>query len=719
MKKLLRITAIVSIILMTTMLTAHIVDAAPQIKRPYEIIEATIDGGNPVTIDPAACYDTASGELLFNMYDTLIFFNGEHLDQYLPSLATSWTIENITGTTSPEGLNWYFRYTFKIRTGVKFWDGSTVTPADIEYDFERMMVTDYGGGPQWMFFEPLLNGAAANFINQQDYNLSLTSDVITVGKMIDHSVESNATHVWLNLAFPGAYGPLLQILGQPWASIYPKAWANGLGRATNWPGDWGDYTGWKTYWNPATPPFDDPTPVAMGSGPFMFETWDNTLKQWSVNRNTNYWRGWPADYPALAGASPKGYINHFVCTWAYDWASRQTLFMNGDVDYCAVPRANMNEVLGKPGIRCMYPLPNLAVDAIFYEEKISKSSPYGTINDAGVFTEGGIPTDFFGNPTWGVYCRKAVSSVFDYKSYIQAAYLGEASTPATAVIPGLAYYDSSIKGYTYNTTFATEMFKKVPGLWDTGFTMPLAYNSGNIPRQTAANLIKAGVEALNPKFHVTVQVLSWGGYSANWRAGYLPAFLVGWLLDYPDPHDFTSPFYYSIGSAYAAPSHYSNPVMDALVLKGVATPDGPERAAIYTQIQQLAIDDCPNVPIAQAIGRHFERDWIVGWYYNLGYSGAFLYNVWKWYYVPQAGFGSVTDAGYSSNLPADVNYDGKVNIQDIAAVAGSFGASYGPPINARWTFRADIDNNRNINIVDITAVARQWQKTSAVWVPPT
>jgi ABC-type transport system substrate-binding protein len=260
----------------------------------------------------------------------LISLNAEHLDQYLPNLATSWTSQNITGTTSPEGLAWYYRYTFQIRTGVKYWDGSIVTPEDIEYCYERMMATDYSGGPQWMFFEPLLNGAAANYINNTEYDLTLQSDAILCGKMIDHSVESNATHVWFNVAFPGAYGPWIQILSQPWASVYSKAWANSLGRATNWDGVWGDYTEWVTHWNPAVPPFDDPTPVAMGSGPFKFETWDNTLKQVSLNRYVEYWQGWPADYPKQGASSPKGYVDHFVVTWAYDWAARQTMIKKGE-----------------------------------------------------------------------------------------------------------------------------------------------------------------------------------------------------------------------------------------------------------------------------------------------------------------------------------------------------------------------------------------------------
>jgi len=70
-------------------------DIKNAIQNPYELTIATIEGGNPETVDPAWCYDTASAELIMNVYDTLITFDGEHMERYLPSIATEWTIENI------------------------------------------------------------------------------------------------------------------------------------------------------------------------------------------------------------------------------------------------------------------------------------------------------------------------------------------------------------------------------------------------------------------------------------------------------------------------------------------------------------------------------------------------------------------------------------------------------------------------------------------------
>jgi peptide/nickel transport system substrate-binding protein len=717
-----------SLLLTMTLMESLTVAAPPPIKNPYELKIATIEGGNPETVDPAWCYDTASAELIFNVYDTLITFDGERMDSYLPSLATEWTIvKHDPPLVSPEGLNWTYTYYFKIRTGVKFSDGTPLTPEDVEYSFERALVQDRHSGPTWMFYEPLLNTWGALGLLSEEYGGEGIYDVVTVGKMIDHAVESNETHVWFNLAFPGAYSPFMQILCQSWSSILSKKWIREyvigtLGRP-DWDGEWGDYTSWIYYHDPEVSPLDEPFPVMMGTGPYKLETLSYTDCYWTVVRNENYWRGWPADFPLIAGSKPAGWVERITVTWKYVWETRREMFLAGDVDMCAVPRMNIPEMyedfekgILKAGLRCIYPLPTLAVDGLFFMFDIDPATPYGKINDYGVFSEDGIPRDFFGNPEWGIHVRKAFAYAFDYETFLQMAYLGEAIHPATAIIPGLPYYDPTIEGYKYNLTKAEEEFKKVPGLWETGFTITILYNTGNIPRQYAAQLLEKALESLNPKFHVEVHSVDWKPYLRACLYHQTPVFIIGWLADYPDPHNFAYAFYYSAG-AFAIWQKYENPEIDELIERGIATPDGPERAEIYRQIQLLAIEDCPSITLDQAIGRHFERDWVVGWYYNPIYPGVYSYNIWKWYYVPHAALDKTAQPA-SNNLPYDVNYDGKIDIKDISIVAKAFGSSPGPPIHPRWNFRADVNNDRKVDIEDLVAVAKFFGMSSNTWSPP-
>jgi peptide/nickel transport system substrate-binding protein len=705
------------------------VRAAPPITDKMHLKIATIEGGNPETVDPAWCYDTASAELIFNVYDTLITFDGEHMDKYLPSIATEWSIvENDPPIQSPlhAELKYYYTYYFKIRTGVKFSDGTPLTTEDVEYSFERAMVQDRDSGPTWMFYEPLLNTWGALGLEEPPYNLNLstTEGVKLAGQFIDAAVESNNTHVWFNLAFPGAYAPFMQILCQSWASILSKTWINSyvigeLGRP-DWNGDWGDYTGWIDYHMPEVSPLDDPSPVMMGSGPFILEVLSYTDSYWTIVRNANYWRGWPADFPKLGISVPAGWFNRVTVSWKDAWEIRREKFLAGDVDICAVPRMNIPELYKnvttgelRDGIRCIYPLPVLAVDGLFFTFNITTATPYGNVYPSG-FYEDGIPADFFGNSTWGVYVRKAFAYAFDYNRFLQEAYLGEAVTPATAIIPGLSYYDPMVQGYNLNLTKAEEFFKMVPGLWETGFKMTILYNSGNIPRQRAAEILKQNIESLNTKFHIEVSAVDWRSYLRACLNHQVSLFIIGWLADYPDPHNFAFAFYYSHG-AFGAWQLYYNPAMDELVDQGIATPEGPERAQIYHDIQVLAIEDCPSVTIDQAIGRHWERDWVAGWYYNPIYPGVYAYNLWKWYYQPHTALDSTPTYPLSNYLPGDVNYDGKVDAKDIGVVSKAFGSSPGPPIHARWFYRADVNNDRKVDASDLATVCRLYGKTGPVW----
>jgi peptide/nickel transport system substrate-binding protein len=707
---------LLTLLLLFSPLLPCVLAAPPAIQRQMEIVEATIEGGSIATVDPAASYDTSSGELLMNMYDTLVFFDGEHVDGYLPQLADNWTVENITGTTSPDGLSWYFRYTFHIRPNVRFWDGNTLTSEDVEYCFERGMVLEPGDNPQWMLYEPLLNTWGALGLNTTALEGNSTEQA-RVGTIINHSVESNSTHVWFNLAFPGAYAPFMQILSQQWSSIYSKAWALGLGRATNWDGDWADWFGhWLSMRDYALPPFDDPTPVAMGTGPFVFEELNNSLHRWSVLRNHDYWRGWPLDWPGFGSSKPAGYIEHFVVTWAYDWNARSTMFLNGEVDICAVPTQYRDSVIGQPGIRCTYPLPSLSVTALLYQFNINATSPYGQILPPGTFSESGVPSDFFGNASWGLHVRKAFSYAIDYEAYLDIGwYFGDLSHPPTAILPVLPHYSPSVSGYYFDLNKTAEELHQVPGLWDRGFTLQFLYAASSSPSQEPYQQMSQAINSLNPKFHCSAVMLNWASFMAANSAKQLPAFKVGWLADYPDPHNFAYAYYYSYGY-YAKRQGYSNPVMDALIDQGISQSDYQERDATYASIQQLVIDDCPSTALYTASGRHFERTWVCGWYYNPTCPGVYAANLWKGYYTPHAQLDTVN--GTMANLlPYDVNYDGKINMVDIGTAAVCFGAVYGPPISPRWIYRCDFNNDRKIDMKDIAGVAKNFGKTSTAWSP--
>ena len=84
----------------------------------------TIFGSDPPTLDPAVMGDTSSAEYVVEIFSGLATLNQQL--QIVPDIAESWTI-------SQDGKT----YTFKIRNGVTFHDGKSVTANDFKFSLER------------------------------------------------------------------------------------------------------------------------------------------------------------------------------------------------------------------------------------------------------------------------------------------------------------------------------------------------------------------------------------------------------------------------------------------------------------------------------------------------------------------------------------------------------------------------------------------------------
>jgi len=119
----------------------------------------------------------------------------------------------------------------------------------------------------------------------------------------------------------------------------------------------------------------------------------------------------------------------------------------------------------------------------------------------------------------------------------------------------------------------------------------------------------------------------------------MPVFQIGWLADFADADNWARPYMYSLGdfSYYQhveADPNYNATHVDNLIDEGIRTPDGPEREAIYKELQRLYHDLAPSLPTVQALGRRWQRYWVQGWYYNALYPGMYFYHMWKGYTPP-------------------------------------------------------------------------------------
>jgi peptide/nickel transport system substrate-binding protein len=87
----------------------------------------------PATLDPLSPKDTAdSRSILFNVFEGLVKPDTE--GRLLPCLAESWTIEQAGRV-----------YNFAIREGVRFHDGTIVSPSDVKFSLDTALAANFEG----------------------------------------------------------------------------------------------------------------------------------------------------------------------------------------------------------------------------------------------------------------------------------------------------------------------------------------------------------------------------------------------------------------------------------------------------------------------------------------------------------------------------------------------------------------------------------------------
>lgn len=545
-------------------------------------------------LDPAHASSFTSAEVFANVYEPLIFFDGEKTDQFVPRLATSWEI-------SPDGLN----YTFRIRQDVKFHNNETLTPEDVEYSLERIFVINYAT-PGWLFYEAFFNCS-----NREDYTGFFNGSWQQIGD----AITENGTCVQLHLISP--YPPLMQILAQPWASILCKNWSVQIG---DWPGTWDNWTAYS-YPNTRRTAIDNQTSnppgphtnAMCGTGPYMFD-YNQGGVEWQLIRFDDYWGGWPAK-----GSSRS--LKRVTGKTITDWEKRKERFLDGQLDHLQVMDAATDEVLGQPGVRSIYPLQKLNCFSLFFSFDISTSSEYMGVPGGlprGTLDESGIPPDFFTD----VDLRKGFAYAFNYSQLITEALHGEASQPATPIVSGIPYRNPSQEKYGINLTRASGFFLSAWGgqLWSTGFNFTICYGNGNTLIQKAmqktCEIVKANVESLNPRFHIQIRPVEWADYLNSMFDFSLPIFTYDWgYPEFVDPHDYAWAYMYSLGD-FAYVQSYSDSTIDYLVWQGVSTTSEVVRNQTYYELQNLYFQDCPAIPLYQSLGWKFERNWVQGWCYN-------------------------------------------------------------------------------------------------------
>ena len=537
-------------------------------ESPNPKVYTSVSIGDPVSLDPAEAYDTASGAILTNTYETLIFYDRGRTDSLIPVLAEE-VPTTANGGISPDGMT----YTFKIRQGVTFHDGSELTGEDVVFSLNRMIIMDLAAGPSWMYTEVLDNtdedgdGIADSIVQIDQYTVQFT------------------------LREPAPR--FLPIMAYNGGSILSKSWVSSKGCAYPSPGV--ECTGIQK--------------EVMGTGPYQMN--EDYGGKWVPEQYVlmqyypQYWRGWSDPARQSHGITTTGHIETVLLKKNNDQSARMLELRSGNADSVYVEPNYREEALSYDGMQYEGNLPSLSMGFIGFNHNISNYADTAPSSD--FFTDEDI--------------RKGFCYSFDYDSYITDILDGWGKQPTGPIPDGLLGYNPNGPQYSFNPSMAQSHFEAA-GVWDDGFTITAYYNLGNDVRLNALLLLENALEGMNPKFNVEVQGLEWPTYLDKLRAHELPLFFLGWAPDYADPHNYAHPFLHGEGHfAHYLGFQYDD--IDELIMEAASESDESTRQSLYYDLADLEHDKALYIWGSQSIGYKIWREWVNGWYHNMMHSTLF------------------------------------------------------------------------------------------------
>ena len=124
-------------------------------------------------------------------------------------------------------------------------------------------------------------------------------------------------------------------------------------------------------------------------------------------------------------------------------------------------------------------------------------------------------------------------------------------------------------------------------------------------------------------FDVTLKSTEWNQYSTAAFTDKYPQYQLGWFPDYPDADDYTSPFFLPDSFLNI---HYDNPQMNKLIGQEKSSSDPQVRSQAFEQIQKIAAEDAPTIPIWQADQVAAVRDGVSG--VEETFDPSFIFRYW-------------------------------------------------------------------------------------------
>lgn len=510
---------------------------------------------DPQYLDPATGYEAAGQYMLMNVYETLIWYKNPSASDLQPLLADKMP------TISADALT----YTFTLRKGIKFHDGTPFNATAVKYSFDRLILVNDPAGPAYLY--DAINGARKYMhsnMTKTDVGEYLAARGVEV--VDDYTVR-------YNLAKP--YSPMLYMFA---------FFSSGIVSPTAVENHGGVVPGKHNVWMDRN---------MVGTGPYQFVEW--TPKQKLVLKAfEGYWKT-----PAK--------IKNVIIQIVPEYMSRQLAFNTGEADIIAVPATNAFDFIQRD--------PWITSRKVVLRTDLQMQPP-GT----GLTVYAGLPTiqvNYIGMssrfpPLDNKDFRYGLSYAFDYQTFINDASSGFAE-PGKGMLPkGFFGYNDKIFSFSYDPAKAKEYFlkAKAAGAYQDNVKVTLYHDAADETFRRAALLLHDSVEKLNVGVTIDVQPMNYPTLIARMRANQAPMFASRWVADFADPHANALVFADYPDGTIARRTKLNVLGLNDTVIKASQTVDPAERQRLYSEIGNRTNQEAQYIWISQATSLIVMRDWV-------------------------------------------------------------------------------------------------------------
>jgi peptide/nickel transport system substrate-binding protein len=475
---------------------------------------------DPVVLDGALVSDGESLRVLDQIFETLTALE-PGTTEVVPGLAESWEV-------SEDGME----YTFTLRQGVTFHDGTDFNAEAVCFNFERWynFTGSFQNGDASYYWQTVFGGFAEN--ESEDLPPSLYAGCEATD---EHTAVLRITK------------PSSSILGALSLTSFAIASPEALeqyGADEGRVDDEGIFRPEGTFG----------TEHPIGTGPFMFESWTRGDRL-TLTRYEDYW-------------GEKALLDSLVFRPISDNAARLQALQTGEIQgYDLVEPQDVPTIEGDSSLQLL---------------------------DRPAFNVGYVGISQEHEPLDQLEVRQALAHALNRQRVVDDFYAGRGDVAHEFMPPEVVGYADDVTQYEYDPDRSRELLEEagIETPLELTFCYPTDVSRPYMPdpqrnfEAFAADLDAAG-------FKITPKAAPWSpdylGLALN---GQCPLYLLGWTGDFGDADNFVGTFFQAPSPEWG----FNNPEIHGILDEAETETDPEERERLYQEANRLIMDFVPGVP---------------------------------------------------------------------------------------------------------------------------